>query len=419
MTMFAICIDTQTGELKYANAGHQFAYLYRAMLGRLDALELGGLPLGKNEHTDYEQASTEIDLGDRVFLYTDSIVEEENSHGECFGYERLEELLVKHAEHDVEHLPRTLISQLASHVGRDTFQDDLTVFCVEHTEKTYGKPSNQGSIAHDAEILRQVHIDEISYRANPEDISPHIKRQDLIFLAQNRFSDLIPALSSQGVRRILLHDHHINQHLGWGNLLNQHLHRHHDDLAMYLRNPEQRREFHFTHSDDKPFIINEIDAWLQELAITNPERLDSVVFLLDEIIENGLYAAPRDGKGKPLYAKGTPRELSEGEVLRLDLSIQNGLLGLSMTDNWGTLTPNVFLNRLTRHVQGSGLISGMGGGGLYLIWRLSDYLQLRVFPHQQTQVCVFLDLNNPVDPDSDKSYQFLYHTELHEVVNHD
>jgi len=144
-----------------------------------------------------------------------------------------------------------------------------------------------------------------------------------------------------------------------------------------------------------------------------------VVFLLDEIIENGLYAAPRDGKGKPLYAKGTPRELSEGEVLRLDLSIQNGLLGLSMTDNWGTLTPNVFLNRLTRHVQGSGLISGMGGGGLYLIWRLSDYLQLRVFPHQQTQVCVFLNLNNPVDPDSDKSYQFLYHTELHEVVNHD
>jgi len=419
MTMFALCVDTQTGELKYANAGHQFAYLYRAMLGQLDALELGGLPLGKNEHTDYEQVSTEIDLGDRIFLYTDSVVEEENSHGECFGYERLEELLVKHAEHDVEHLPHALISNLARHIGRDTFQDDLTIFCVEHTEKTYGKSMNQGSIAHDAEILRQVHIVEHSYRANPEDISTHIKRQDLIFLAQNRFSDLIPGLSSQGVRRILLQDHHINQHLGWGNMLNQHLHRHHDDLAMYLRNPEQRREFHFTHSDDKPFIINEIDAWLQELAIANPERLDTVVFLLDEIIENGLYAAPRDGKGRPLYTKGTPRELSEGEVLRLDLSIQNGLLGLSMTDNWGTLTPNVFLNRLSRHVQGSGLVSGMGGGGLYLIWRLSDYLQLRVFPHQQTQVCVFLDLNNPADPEADKSYQFLYHTELYEAVNHD
>ena len=32
MTMFALCIDTRTGELRYANAGHQFAYLYRAMV---------------------------------------------------------------------------------------------------------------------------------------------------------------------------------------------------------------------------------------------------------------------------------------------------------------------------------------------------------------------------------------------------
>ncbi len=419
MTMFAICIDTQTGELKYANAGHQFAYIHRAVLGQLETLEIGGLPLGKNEHTDYEQAATEIDLGDRVFLYTDSIVEEENHHGECFGYERLEAFLVNHADHDVEHLPSALVSSLALHVGRDTLNDDLTIFCIEHTEKTYSTLSDQGGIAHNAELLRQVHIDESSYRTNPEKISPHIKRQDLIFLAQGPFSDLIPDLSAQGIRRILLQEHPINQQLGWGNLLNQHLYQHHDDLAMYLRSPEQRREFHFSHSDDKPFVIREVDAWLQEVAIDNPERLDTVAFLLDELIENSLYAAPRDGKGKPLFAKGTPRELAAGEILRLDLSIQDGLLALSMTDNWGTLTPNVFLNRLTRHVQGSGLVSGLGGGGLYLIWRLCDYLQLRVFPHQQTQVCAFLDLNNPSDPEADKSYQFLYHTELYEAVSHD
>lgn len=419
MTMFAICIDTQTGELKYANAGHQFAYIHRAMLGQLDALELGGLPLGKNEHTDYEQGSTEIDLGDRLFLYTDSIVEEENTHGECFGYERLEELLINHADHDINHLPNALISNLASYIGRQTFNDDLTIFCVEHTEKTYSVMETNGALPHDAETLQYVHISEASYRDNPQAIPPHIKRQDLVFLAERQFSDLIPALSSQGIRRVLIHDHPINQHLGWGNLLNQHLNKQSDDLAMYLRNPEQRREFHFTHSDDKTFIIGEIDAWLQELAIASSERLDTIIFLLDEIIENGLYAAPRDGKGRPLFSKGTPREMGEGEMLRLDLSFQKGLLGLSITDNWGTLTPHVFLNRLTRHVQGSGLMSGVGGGGLYLIWRLSDYLQLRVFPHQQTQVCVFLNLNTPFDPEADKSYQFLYHTELHEAVNHD
>ncbi len=418
MTMFAICVDTQTGELRYANAGHQFAYIYRSMLGRLEALELGGLPLGKNADTDYEQGSTEIDLGDRLFLYTDSIVEEENHLGECFGYERLESLLVDQADNDVETLQNSLLGELISHLGRDTFGDDLTIFCVEYTEKTYDfGDKNLSSL--NADNFQKIHIDEATYRANPNNIPLHIKRQELIFLAGDRFSDLIPSLAAQGIRRVLMSEHPINEQLLWGNLLNQHQMQHRDDLTQFLRYPQQRREFDFTHSDDKSFIINEIDAWLQELIIMDAERLDTIIFLLDELIENGLYGAPRDGKGRALFAKGTSRELAEGEILRLDLSIQDGLLGISLTDNWGTLTPNVFLNRLTRHIQGDGLDSGVGGGGLYLIWRMSDYMQLRVYPHQQTQVCVFLDLKRQFDPEADKGFQFLYHSELYEAVNHD
>jgi hypothetical protein len=68
-------------------------------------------------------------------------------------------------------------------------------------------------------------------------------------------------------------------------------------------------------------------------------------------------------------------------------------------------------------VQGIGIDSGVGGGGLYLIWRLSDYLQLRVQPYRQTQVCAFLDLNNPYDAEIENSFQFLYHNEVHETVN--
>ena len=94
-------------------------------------------------------------------------------------------------------------------------------------------------------------------------------------------------------------------------------------------------------------------------------------------------------------------------------------MGISLTDSWGTLTPQVFLNRLTRHIEGLGLDAGIGGGGLYLIWRMSDYLQMRVLPNRQTQVCVFLDLYNPFDPEADKGFQFLYHTELFEAINHE
>ncbi len=414
MTMFAICLDTKTGELTYANAGHQFAYIYRSITGTLDVLEVGGLPLGKEENICYEQCVTEMDVGDRLFLYTDGIVEEENTSNECFGYERLEELLAIHAESDAETLRDNLLASLASHVGHSHFDDDVTIFFVEHFERHHKKTKVAENEQQEFDLVR---IIDSFYRANPNSIAPNIMRQNLVFLAEANFSDLIPNLSKQGIRRVLPRNHAINTQLGWNNLLSQHQHINNDDLVAYLRHPTQHREFYFNHSDDKAFVLNEVESWLQDISLPNPDRLDAVVLLLDELIENGLYAAPRDGKGRQLYAKGTVRALSAGEVLRLSLSIQDNLLGISLTDSWGTLTPTVFLNRLARHIQGVGLDAGVGGGGLYLTWRMSDYLQLRVIPHKQTQVSAFLDLNNPFDEVAENGFQFLYHNEVHENIN--
>lgn len=69
-----------------------------------------------------------MDVGDRLFLYTHGIVEEENPDSEYFGYGRLKELLVIHAESDPETLCDSLLESLASHVGRSNFDDDVTIF---------------------------------------------------------------------------------------------------------------------------------------------------------------------------------------------------------------------------------------------------------------------------------------------------
>lgn len=418
MTLFAICLDTQTGQLRYANAGHQFAYVYRAALGQLQPLELGGMPLGKNERTEYRQETTEIDLGDRLFLYTDSLVEEENATGECFGYERLETLLTEHGDGAIGTLHDRLLAALTAHVGQATFTDDVTIFCVEHIERT-GHP---GLRSHNRDTAPQaaLSIDDSALRIDTEAIPASLRRQAIVLIAEATFADLLPLLASRGVCRVLLRNHPLNERLGWQTLLNQHDVACRDDLTAYLSHPDQHREFHLRHSDDKPLIMADADAWLREQVIgADPDRLDSTVLLLDEIIENGLYAAPRDGKGRALYAKGTPRALADGESMRLELVMQNGLLGIALTDHWGTLTPRVFLNRLVRHVQGHGLDAGLGGGGLYLMWRFADYMQIRVLPHQQTQVSLFVDLYAPFIPEADNGFQFLYHSELHEVASHD
>lgn len=418
MTLFVIAVDTCTGEVCYANAGHQFAYLYRSLLGILEPLEVGGYPLGKTDNCDYAVMKTEMDVADRLFLYTDAIVEEENATGECFGYDRLEALLLEHAECDIPSLQEIMLTALQAFTGRSKFTDDITLCCVEHTERSY--LANHDGVVHGLELgTRQpILVTENQYRLDPDSLAPHLARQELIFLGDSSFQELLPALARHGVRRILPPTHSINQHLGWDKLLHQHHHPRHNDLSSLLTAPEHSRDFHFSHSEDKHFVIEEIAAWLDELSLPLPERIDEVVFLLDEVIENGLYAAPRDGKGRALFAKGTVRELFADESLRLTISLQQGVLGLALTDSWGTLTPRIFLDRLSHHAQGLGMEAGVGGGGLYLMWRMADYLQIRVIPNQQTQVSLFLDLHQQHDAEIDKGFQFLYHTEYQEIVGH-
>lgn len=415
MTLFAACLDTHTGELLYANAAHQFPYLYRNTLGEMEALEVGGLPIGKSPASTYTAASTRLEVGDRLFFYTDGILEEENGEEEPFGYDRMEEQLNQHFNQEPGLLAESLLEALRGFTGKSQFQDDVTVFCLEHHERTpwsVEMPRSEND-------LGLVRIAESFYRANTERMIPRLSRQNLVFLAENRFADLMPRFARDGIRRVLPRRHPVIARLSWKKLLAQHQYSPSDDLTIYLPQPESTQEFQLRHSSDKDFIIEEVEAWLQEIGLDVAERLDSVIMLIDELVENGLYAAPRDGKGRPLYTKGDERALGQGETLRLRLAVQNGLLGLHLQDSWGTLTPAVFLNRLLRHTQGDGLVAGEGGAGLYLMWRLGDYLQFRVHPHYQTQATVLLDLQMPQDAEADKGFQFIYHSEIDENLEHE
>jgi serine phosphatase RsbU (regulator of sigma subunit) len=415
MTLFVACLDTHTGELLYANAGHQFPYLYRYAHGAMETLEVGGLPLGKSPASAYSSSSTHLEVGDRLFFYTDGILEEENGEEEPFGYDRLEELLSSHFDHEPGLLSESLLAALRQFTGKSQYQDDVTVFCLEHHERIpWQTEASAPASEHELGLVR---VAESFYRANTERLIPRLSRQNLVFLAEHGFSDLLGRFARDGIRRVLPRHNPTIARLGWKKLLAQHQPSRGGDLETFLPKPAQAREFQLRHSADKEFIIEETQAWLEESGLVDEERQESVIMLVDELVENGLYAAPRDGKGRPLYIKGEDRALAKGETVRLRLAMQDGLLGVHLLDSWGTLTPAVFLNRLVCHTQeGGGLIAGVGGAGLYLVWRLCDYLQFRVHPNQQTQATVLLDLKAPPQTDTDKGFQFIYHSEIHENI---
>jgi hypothetical protein len=150
----------------------------------------------------------------------------------------------------------------------------------------------------------------------------------------------------------------------------------------------------------------------------SPEHIDSLIIVLDEMIENGLYAAPRDGQNRQLYSKGDVRSLHENEKILIDIAIGGDILGLMVTDHWGTFTPAIFLKYITQTLT-QGIEPGIGGGGMYVMWFLSDYLQVRACPHLKTQVTALWDLKHPpVEASLNSGFQFLYHSEYDEAISY-
>ncbi|NWG19217.1 MAG: PP2C family protein-serine/threonine phosphatase [Chloroflexi bacterium] len=123
ITMLYAVLDTRSGILRVANAGHHYPVLLN---GRVSELELSGLPLGVDDDTDYEEICTEIAPGDTVILYTDGVVEATNRTEEYFGYERLEQMLVEGATLK----PRALVARLLHELrawSDNNQDDDITV----------------------------------------------------------------------------------------------------------------------------------------------------------------------------------------------------------------------------------------------------------------------------------------------------
>lgn len=99
MTFFYSILDTETGRLTYANAGHLYPYLYRQATGELYTLEMASYPLGVRPMLVVNEQEVILEEGDVLFFYSDGIIEAKNGAGEEFGFERLEGLIRTHGRH--------------------------------------------------------------------------------------------------------------------------------------------------------------------------------------------------------------------------------------------------------------------------------------------------------------------------------
>jgi sigma-B regulation protein RsbU (phosphoserine phosphatase) len=131
VTAFYAVLDTRTGTLTYANAGHPPPRLARD--GRvLDLDQGGGLPLGILEDEVFGEATVAISSGDRLALYTDGITEtmsaapEPDGSPRLFGTERLDRAIIA-APSDAAALIARVHADLSAHSDSAAAADDRTL----------------------------------------------------------------------------------------------------------------------------------------------------------------------------------------------------------------------------------------------------------------------------------------------------
>lgn len=133
LTMIHCILDTQDGRLTFARAGHPLPILLRA--GRpLPVSDAGGPPIGLLDDAEYEGVTIDLRPGDRLFLYSDGIIEQgRRSDGELFGESRFRDVLCGAAGEPGEAVVRRAVDALREWAGPGSFTDDVSLVAIEWT----------------------------------------------------------------------------------------------------------------------------------------------------------------------------------------------------------------------------------------------------------------------------------------------
>jgi serine phosphatase RsbU (regulator of sigma subunit) len=129
MTCFCSIVDTKARTITYANAGHNFPYLFRPGEGKgeFGSLMIRGNRLGDDRNSKYEAKTTELAIGDVLVWYTDGIVECENEQGEEYGEKRFRASVRKAAALDAGEMRDAIIADAGAFFGEAVRKDDITM----------------------------------------------------------------------------------------------------------------------------------------------------------------------------------------------------------------------------------------------------------------------------------------------------
>lgn len=143
VTIFYGILDLNTGELRFANGGHNppFRVLKDGEVTELP--RTGGMAVGVMPDLAYTERSVVLAPGDTLFLYTDGISEAMDSNGREFSVQRIIDALSDAHRQSIEVMLTTVTDAVHRFVGGAPQSDDVTCLVMRYN----GPPSSQAANA--------------------------------------------------------------------------------------------------------------------------------------------------------------------------------------------------------------------------------------------------------------------------------
>jgi phosphoserine phosphatase RsbU/P len=129
-TVFYGILDTRSGELQFANGGHNRPYVL-GVDGQPRPLSLESGPIvGIMEGFAFDTYSGQLAKGETLVLYTDGVTEARDKNDVFFGEKRLEQLLSVHSGESAEQLVASLHAAVQEFAIGEPQADDITVLAL-------------------------------------------------------------------------------------------------------------------------------------------------------------------------------------------------------------------------------------------------------------------------------------------------
>ncbi len=130
-TFFCAMYDDSNGIIRYSNGG-SFPPIVFHQDGSISRLKRGGILIGVEDNSTYKDGIVKLKPGDLIVIYTDGLIDQENSSGEPFGEQRVIDFFHDNPGRGIDDTMDKLFQTVLG-FGSDSLKDDMTVVLMRKT----------------------------------------------------------------------------------------------------------------------------------------------------------------------------------------------------------------------------------------------------------------------------------------------